>query len=284
MNETAVLLILLAAGVHATWNLLAKTLPGGAETVWLFTMVATIVYAPIAGVTVAVTGYRPAGSDWLFLVGTGILQAVYFVVLRRGYAVGDLSVVYPLARGTGPLMAVALAVVLVGERPSLTTVFGAIAISAGTLLLALPARGAGDHRVAVGFGLATGAVIGCYSVWDGYAVGELGIPALVLAWAADAGRAFWLTPVATKRWTHLATVWRDHRLATVGVGILSTGSYALVLVAMSIAPISSIAPAREISIVVGTLLGITLLGEPGGPKRLGSAAIITAGVGLIAFG
>jgi drug/metabolite transporter (DMT)-like permease len=280
----AILLILLSAGIHATWNLLAKRLPGGAEAAWLFTAVAVAVYTPFAAVVIAATGFRPHGEQWLFLLGTGVFQAIYFVVLRRGYAAGDLSVVYPLARGSGPLVAMLLAVVLVGERPTALTILGALTISLGTLVLSLPLRGSGDHRLAVAYGLVTGAIIGGYTVWDGYAVSELGIPALVLAWTADVGRAVWLAPVAARRRNRLRGLWDGHRREVVGIGMLSTGSYALVLLAMTLAPISSIAPAREISIVAGTLMGMVLLGEPGGARRLGSAIVITLGVGLIALG
>lgn len=284
VTTLAILLILISAGIHATWNLYAKRLAGGGEAVWLFTLVATIIYAPLAAVAVYVTGYRPDRIDWVFLLGTGVFQAVYFTILRRGYAAGDLSVVYPLARGTGPLMAVFLAVVLIGERPSLVTISGALVVTAGTLLLATPVRATANQRVAVGYGIATGLVIGCYTAWDGYAVGTLAIPALLLGWAADVGRLVCLTPVAMHRRSDIAGIWRSHRREVVGIGILSTASYVMVLSAMAIAPISSIAPAREISIVIGSVLGMVLLRERGGWRRLGAAFVITVGVGLVAFG
>lgn len=284
MSAAAIALILAAAVIHATWNLLAKRLPGGAEAVWLFTAVAVAVYTPVVTVLVIGSGYRPHGVAWLFIAGTGVLQAVYFITLRRGYAVGDLSIVYPLARGTGPLVAMMLAVVLIGERPTAVTIAGAVTISLGSLLLATPARRSDGARGAVAYGLATGGIIGCYTVWDGYAVADLGVPALALAWAADVGRLLWLTPLATGRVASMRCLWSAYRREVMGIGVLSTGSYAMVLLAMDVAPISSIAPAREVSIVIGTLAGMILLGEPGGARRLGAALVITAGVGLIAVG
>src|SRR5690606_30781310 len=97
VTTLAILLILLSAGIHATWNLYAKRLAGGSEAVWLFTLVAVVIYAPPAAIAVYVADYRPETIDWLYLLGTGVLQAIYFTVLRRGYAAGDLSIVYPLA-------------------------------------------------------------------------------------------------------------------------------------------------------------------------------------------
>lgn len=284
MTTLAIALILASAGIHAAWNLLTKRLPGGAESVWLFTLVAVVFYAPLAAVTLAITGFRPHGPDWIFLLGTGILQALYFTLLRRGYAAGDLSVVYPLARGTGPLMATLLAVIVIGERPSPMTVAGAIIVCLGTYSLARPGKAGHDSKVAVVYGLATGIVIGCYTAWDGYAVSELAIPALVYDWVGRVGLLTWLTPLASRRRASMRAVWSTHRRELFGVGILSSGSYIMILVAMTLAPISSIAPAREISIVIGTLLGVLVLHETGGRARILSAILITLGVALVALG
>lgn len=284
MSTVALALILVSAGIHATWNLFAKRLPGGAEGTWLFTTISTVAFAPLVVVVVIWTGYRPDGRDWIFLLGTGVLQTLYFTVLRRGYASGDLSIVYPLARGTGPLAAIALAIVLIGERPGPLTIAGAATITAGTFLLATPFRGAGDHHAAVRFGLAIGIIIGIYTAWDGYAVGTLAIPALVLIWCADVGRSLLLLPVAVRRADAIRSAWNSHRLEITSIGILSTTSYLLVLLAMTIAPVSSIAPAREVSIVIGTVLGMIVLGEPVGPRRILASVVIAAGVVVVALG
>lgn len=283
MTIVAILLILGAAGIHASWNLLTKRLGGGAESVWLFTLVATVLYAPPAAVVAYATSFRPGGREWIVLIGTGILQGVYFVLLRRGYAVGDLSMVYPLARGTGPLVATLLAVLLLGERPSPLTIVGALVVSLGTLLFLRPVPGS-NRSLAVVYGLMTGVVIGCYTVWDGYAVGKLAVPAVVLGWAADAGRLIWLTPVALRRKEAMRATWRLSKGPVIAIGILSTASYMMVLSAMAIAPVSSIAPAREISIVIGTLFGMLILGEPGGRQRVTAAIVVTSGVLLVALG
>lgn len=284
MTILALGLILGSAVIHATWNLFAKRLTGGGETVWLFTTIATMLYAPVAAIVLVLSRYRPSGIEWLFLLGTGALQTLYFVTLRRGYGAGDLSVVYPLARGTGPLVAVALATALVGERPTPLTIAGAGVISLGTLLLATPFRSGSGHRAGAVYGIATGLIIGCYTTWDGYAVGALGIPVLLLAWSGDAGRMLLLAPVAVRRRATLRGQLRTNYLGIAAVAVLSTLSYLMVLTALSIAPISSVAPARESSIVIGTLFGRLLLDEPGGTCRLASAAVITSGVVLVALG
>lgn len=283
MTSLAFALILASAGIHAAWNLLAKRLPGGAEPVWLFTLVAVVVYAPLALTTITITGFRPDGTAWLFLLGTGLLQTLYFTLLRRGYATGDLSVVYPLARGTGPLMATLLAVILIGERPSTATITGAAIVCLGAYSLIRPGRFGHDSSIAVIYGVATGVVIGVYTAWDGYAVSELAIPALVYDWVGRVGLLTWLTPVAWRRLAPIGSIWSTHRREVIGIGILSSGSYVMILFAMTLAPISSIAPAREISIVIGTLLGVLVLGESEGRRRILSAVVITIGVGLVAI-
>jgi drug/metabolite transporter (DMT)-like permease len=283
MSMLAFAFILTAAGIHTTWNLLAKRLDGGSESVWLFTLIATIVYAPITLFIIMSTSFRPGFREGVILVGTGVLQAVYFVLLRRGYAAGDLSVVYPLARGIGPLAATMLAVALLAERPSFVTVTGALTVSLGTLLLVRRSQGATASRALL-YGVTTGLVVGCYTVWDGYAVGELAIPAIIVGWAADAGRLVWLSPIAFRRRSAMRATWNTNRAPILLIGVLSSGSYVLVLYALTLAPVSTVAPAREIGIVIGTLFGVFLLGEPEGRRRLIAATIVTCGVMLVAHG
>src|SRR5947207_146331 len=136
MNPIAVILVVTAAFAHAGWNLCAKRVPdGGAVFVWLYGSVAAALCVPVAVFTVLVQQERPT-PVWPLAIGvSGLLHLAYFVLLQRGYAVGDLSVVYPLARGSGPLLAVLAAVVLLGERPGVLPLAGAGAVVAGILVI-----------------------------------------------------------------------------------------------------------------------------------------------------
>src|SRR3712207_276656 len=135
MTFFALALVLTAAVFHATWNLLAKRVgDGGAVFVWLFGLCSLVIYAPLA-VVVLVSAPHLGPVEYLFMFGSGVLHLGYFVLLQRGYAVGDLSLVYPLARGTGPLLATAAAIVLFGERPSLLVFVGIALITAGVFVL-----------------------------------------------------------------------------------------------------------------------------------------------------
>src|ERR687897_3652523 len=135
MTLFALALVLAAAVFHATWNLLAKRVgDGGAVFVWLFGFCSLVIYAPLA-VVVLVSAPHLGPVQFLFMFGSGVLHLGYFVLLQRGYAVGDLSLVYPLARGTGPLLATAAAIVLLGERPGTLALAGIALITIGVLLL-----------------------------------------------------------------------------------------------------------------------------------------------------
>ena len=136
MSPTAILLIVVAAFAHAGWNLSAKRAgAGGGVFVWLYAAMSAVLLVPVAVVDVLVGGQQPAWS-WLPALGvSGLLHVGYFVLLQRGYATGDLSVVYPLARGTGPLLSVLFAVVLLGERPGVVALVGAMTVVAGVFVI-----------------------------------------------------------------------------------------------------------------------------------------------------
>jgi drug/metabolite transporter (DMT)-like permease len=285
------LALVLAAGVfHATWNLLAKRAgEGGASFVWLCTALSTVIFAPLAGAVVALEGARVGTLGLLFIFGTGVLHAGYFLSLQEGYRVGDLSVVYPLARGTGPLLASAAAIALFGERPSLVAVAGILLIVGGVFLLAWE-PGAGGRspvkkkRLGMALGLLTGVFIASYTLWDKYAVSDLLLSPILYYWASLLVRAIVLSPLALRKKEAVQKAWRTHRPQALGVAVLSPLSYVLVLTALVFAPVSHVAPAREIGILVGTLMGGQLLAEGGVRRRMLASGLMVAGIAALAVG
>src|SRR5215218_3388850 len=216
MTLFALGLVLVAAVFHATWNLLAKRVgDGGAVFVWLFGVCSVVIYAPLAFIVVLVVAPHLGPVQYLFMVGSGILHLGYFVLLQRGYAVGDLSLVYPLARGTGPLLATAAAIVLFGERPSLLVIFGIALITTGVFVLTSEG---GSLRFGVGsgvfYGLMTGVFIAAYTIWDKQAVSALLIPPLLQSWATTIVTTLLLTPVAMSNGKKTVSLWRDFKLET----------------------------------------------------------------------
>ena len=286
MSTAALVLVLLAAGAHAAWNVLAKTAGGGATFVWLFSVAAVVIWAPVLVVALAVDPARIDVAGIGLMAGSGALHALYFVLLQRGYRDGDLSLVYPLARGTGPLLSTVAAIVVFSERPSPLALAGGAIIVAAVLSLAAGGHArAGTARSAVGFALLTGVAIAAYTLWDKQAVGPHGLSPIVYYWGTNVAEAALLTPfVLHHRGPGLRRTWRAYRPQALGVAVLSPLAYILVLFALAQAPVSYVAPARELSILVGAVLGTTVLAEGDTRRRLLAAAAICAGIAALAVG
>jgi drug/metabolite transporter (DMT)-like permease len=285
LSLTVLALVAAAAFAHAGWNLVAKPAEGGAAFVWLCAVAGTLLYLPVL-VVALVTDPGPLGWTALALMAvSGALHALYFVLLQRAYATGDLSVVYPLSRGTGPLLSATIAILVLGERPSLLALAGAALIVASVFSLI---RRPEDGSAAIGsgtlFAVLTGAAIAAYTLWDKQAVDAVALSPVVYYWGTNLANAVVLAPVALRNRDDLRRAWTTSRLRAAGVGLLSPLAYVLVLYALVDAPVSSVAPARESSIVVGTLLGVLVLHEGDRRRRLAAAAAILAGVVLLALG
>jgi drug/metabolite transporter (DMT)-like permease len=281
MSRTALLLIVAAAFCHAGWNLAAKRAgSSGPALLWLSTVVTTVLYLPV------VLLLRPPVT-WLavaMIVASAVIHLGYFLLLQRGYAVGDLSVVYPIARGTGPLLSVATAVLLLGERPGWLALAGAATVVGGILIVSGSGLGTAQaHRYrSVAYGLATGTLIATYTIFDAHAVGALAIAPVLFDSGNNAARMVLLTPYVLRNRDRARHIWRVHRSETIAIGVLSPLAYLLVLFAYTLAPVSLVAPARELSIVVGSMFGWLLLHEPNPKRRLLGAVIVLAGVVTLA--
>jgi drug/metabolite transporter (DMT)-like permease len=286
MSTTALLLVLCAALVHASWNFLLKRSGGGTAFVWWFAAASAVIYAPVA---IAIMWYvKPVlgATHYALIAASAILHTAYYLLLDRGYRSGDLSLVYPLARGSAPLITVLCAVLLLGESPSALAVGGAVLIGMGALML----TGGIDHLrrsgslPAVGYALLTGCMIASYTLVDKVAVGLFLIPPLIQDWATNVGRVVLMTPMALQQRHQLLPTWRRCYPAIIAVAILCPLSYILVLSAMVFTPVSYIAPAREISILVAALLGTQLLAEGNTAQRIAAAAAMVVGIVFLAVG
>ncbi|MFI0463869.1 EamA family transporter [Saccharopolyspora sp. 5N102] len=284
MGLAAILLVVTAAFAHAGWNFFAKRAgSAGAGFVWLTATCSAVLYLPVAAASLLWTG-MPVLGDWLLgVLVSAVVHLAYFLLLQRGYAVGDMSVVYPLARGTGPMLAMIIAVLVLGERPGWLGVLGGLLVVAGVFVIGLsdgvPRSGA--SLAGVGFGLLTGSLIAIYTVWDAHAVTGLALSPLVFDWTSNLARSVMLSPYAATRRTQIARTWREHRREILAVALLSPLAYILVLFAMQLAPVSLVAPARELSIVLAGLLAWRLLGEAQPTRRMTGAVVVLAGVVLL---
>jgi drug/metabolite transporter (DMT)-like permease len=286
MTLAALALILTSAVIHASWNVLAKRASGGPAFVWLFATGSAIIYLPLAIGSIIVQRPVIGPLELLFIAGSSCLHLGYFLLLQRGYATGDLSLVYPLARGTGPTLSTAAAILFLGERPGPIAIAGALLVGVSVFALtSVPHRGGGGHqRAAMIFGLLTGCLIASYTLWDKYAVATLAIPPIVLDWSLGVGRSLTLAPYAMRNRGFVRETWTRYQREILGVAILSPLAYILVLTALTFTPVSYVAPTREVSILIGTAIGARLLSEDSGYLRIAAAGLMVIGIFGLAIG
>lgn len=286
MTAFALSLILAAAVIHASWNYFLKRSGGGAVFVWLFASLSALIYLPLAALVI---WWEKPEFGWVhygLMFASAVLHTAYYLLLDRGYRSGDLSVVYPIARGTAPLITVLCAVLLLGEHPTPIAVAGALLIGGGAVALTGDPRKlkqSGNYP-AVGFALLTGCMIASYTLVDKIAVAAWLIPPLVQDWATNFGRVLLMTPMVLGRRHEIVPTWRRAKKEIIAVALLCPLSYILVLTAMVFTPVSYVAPAREVSILVAALMGTQLLAEGNVAQRLGAAAAMVAGIVCLALG
>lgn len=288
MSATAITLILIAAVAHASWNLFSKQAAqtGAISFIWLAATAGTILYIPVIAVAWAGGWLHLTALGWVFMAGTGVLESAYFVFLQSGYRLGDLSLVYPVGRGTGALLAAVAGIAFLGERPGPVAIGGIIAVVAGIALIGAPARASEGPPVgpAIGFAVATGVFIASYTLWDRYAVATLGTSALLQGYATFPFMAVVFALPALRAADRTALVWHRYRLQVAGAAVLMPLAYILVLAALAFTAVSVVAPAREVSVLFGVLMGGRLLGEGSVARRLTAAVAIAAGIIAIAVG
>ena len=287
MTLVPLLLVVLAAFIHATWNLLSKrAAAAGAAFVFACNFVACVAYLPWVGWVVVhnelVWGWPVAGC----LLVSATIHLAYGLCLQRGYQVADLSVVYPIARGTGPMLSSIGAFVVLRETPTSLGLFGLLAVVAGIGFIStqgdLSAFRRPKGQEGVRWGFATGSLIASYTVVDGYGVKVLGIHPVVLDWLTNFIRFFMIAAIVLANPARARKAMTGYWLLAICVGLLSPLSYILVLTAIDIgAPLSLVAPAREMSMMVAAMFGMVLLGEPVNAWRIAGCLALVVGVVLL---
>jgi drug/metabolite transporter (DMT)-like permease len=308
----AIALVLVAAVLHAGWNVLLKT---SGDTLWTavrIQAIGTAILLPIGIAAWFANGAPaiPASAIWLAALSGGI-EAVYFVCLSSAYQRGALSLVYPLARGSAPLLAVLVGLFLLGEHLAPLAIAGVACLLGGILLVSRPWRAFrsadAEHRGAIGFALATGAAIAAYSAVDRVGVRETEPWMYGSILAVVATTCLTVAVVVGRRVGVLATapvpppgplladgvVERPRRRRSIALGrdaitgVLSLGAYLLVLTAYSIAPLAGVAPLRESGIVLAAAWGSLRLGEAAGGReaatRIAAAALVVVGAITLAL-
>jgi drug/metabolite transporter (DMT)-like permease len=289
----ALALVVLAGLIHATWNIAAKKAGGDSRFASFTSIVMMVFWAPL-GIWLGKDQIPGWGrTEWLLLAASAVFHTLYYVVLLRGYRKADLTVVYPLARGTGPLLSSAAAILLLGEHISLVGAAGIAAVVTGVFLIAGGPRlwqAAHDEarrrlvHKGMFYGVVTGVFIAGYTFIDGYAVKLVLISPILLDYIGNLFRLAVLAPSVLRDVPAALGLWQRQWKYAMYVGIISPVSYVLVLYAMQTAPLSHVAPAREVSMLFAALIGGQLLGEGERLLRFAGAAFIGAGVMALAVG
>lgn len=293
MPGSALALILLAGIIHASWNIAAKKAAGDARFACFTSLVMMVVWAPL-GLWLGLEQVPQWDAQaWGLIVISGVLHLTYYVVLLRGYRKADLTVVYPLARGSGPLLSCLVAVFFLGEHISALGAVGVAGVVLGVFLVAggpklwSKAQDAQQKvRLAKGvrYGLLTGLFIASYTVVDGYAVKVLLLSPILVDYMGNFVRVAILSPQLLRDRPAARALWQRQWKYAVLVGTISPVSYVLVLYAMQVAPMSHVAPAREVSMLFAAVLGGHLLDEGDRLARVLGAGLIACGVAALALG
>ncbi len=298
MDPFIVGLVAVSAVLHVAWNVRLKTAGDPLRTATIGMIAACFGIVPLA-----VVAWLAVGSPQLPLEGialgilSGTVEAGYFILLSAAYRRGDLSVVYPIARGTAPLLAVAVGVIIIGERLGLAGSLGVVALIAGFLILQRPWRALAARRSgapggfdpAIAFALATGVTIATYTSLD--RIGTRLIDPLPYAAILTVTTAIvlvvWVRVVAHGGGGLFSTGPIEARRAVFG-GFLTLAAYVLILFALSVAPLSGVAPLRESATVFAAAWGSVRLGEAvtgrETARRIGASVLIVIGALALAFG
>lgn len=286
MQPGTIAIVLIAAAAHAVWNTVSKYKRGDTVLfVWAYTCAATLLCVPL-GIAPVITGTQPLSSQLLAgSLVSAVLHVMYSLTLQTGYDRFDLGVVYPVARGTGPVLTMLFAILLLGEQPSGIAKLGAVVVVAGIVVVAgNPLRSGQLHPLrGVLWGAATGATIAAYTLWDSHAVTALHLAPVTYFTGTFLIQSLILTPRALRRRDRIHTAVRTDLAPILTVAVFSPLAYILVLTAMRTAPVALVAPLRESSIVIGSLLAWRLFHEAHLARRIIGAAIVLAGIAAISL-
>jgi len=310
VSGVALSLVLVAAVCHAIWNITAHRVSRlGVPFLWWSSVASTALWAlaiPFAG-GIGRASWQQFG---VALLGTAALHVGYMLVLQRGYARGRLSTVYATARGSGPAIAVFAAILFLGEQPGPVALLGVAIIITAVATIGLldrqtdtvPSDGAPTRsrvgrgsfsrtppprgfptRSGVGWGLVTGVAIAGYTLWDAMVVRDWGVPPTTLMVSGTLVEAFVFTPFLRGRFPEVRSLPRTHWRHLLVYAVFAPLSYILVLTALTMAPVSLVAPVREVSVIIVSAFGAFALREGNLGWRAGTAITVVAGIALIAM-
>jgi uncharacterized membrane protein len=278
MLNLAFILVITSAVLHALWNYTTKKVSGDLSVVYLGLVFASVFLLPFACASVICSGLVPRGL--LFIIATGIVHSFYFLFLSRAYTHGNISVVYPLARGCGVVGTAAVAFVLLRESISALGLSGIVCTGLGIIVVGLENVGHAASRKGSIYALLVGLTMVFYSIVDKMAVAY--VEPVVYITGLFLLSMFFLTPyLLTTRRSELARAWRNHKRYGLLIGIGSAAGYLIILFVFRVARVSYVVAVREVSVAIGAILGMTYLGEARSKRKVLGIALIVLGLILI---
>jgi len=289
MTSLALSLVLLASVAHSGWNFLLKRSEDNEVFIWGLLAATSVLLAPLGVVLAWRNPIEPFG--WLFVTATIVLHTLYFGLLGRSYTVGDLSLVYPIARGMGPMLVPILAVVFLDETIAASAIAGIAVIVAGIYIVSWWGS---FHQLArrpldlfrnpgTRYAILTGFTIAAYTIIDKAGVAH--VQPFLYMYLMTLGSTIVLFPyvLAKRRLSGITHELRHNSVAILVAGGLTFVAYGLVLTAFTLSRVSYVAPTREVGIVITVLIGALVLREPFGMGRLLGSVLIVSGLILISL-
>jgi drug/metabolite transporter (DMT)-like permease len=287
MQPATITIVVVAAVAHAVWNTASKFKRGDTvRYVWAYTAASAVLCVPVAAVWTIVDGQRVSLALVVGAAVSGALHVAYSLALQTGYDRSDLGVVYPIARGTGPVLTMICAILVFGERLSVPEVVGAVLVVLGVVVVAGNPFKAGRSHPSTGllWGALTGATIAAYTLWDDHSITALHVDPLGYFAGTLVFETAFLAPRALRGGIRpIIDTLRSNPVSVPLIAVLSPLAYVLVLFAMQTAPIAVVAPLRESSIVLGSLLAWWLFHEGRLSRRLVGAVVVLAGIAAISI-
>jgi drug/metabolite transporter (DMT)-like permease len=285
MTSGIFLLVITAAICHALWNFVARKVAGDLVVIWLSLCAGCLLLVP--GVMYVI--YHQKGGTVIplaavpYMIATGIIHALYFGLLARAYECGEISVVYPVARGSGIGLTALLAWVLLKENISVTGLMGIGCVFSGVIAMGMPVLARGKTGKGYGRALWVGLSITAYSLVD--KIGVTTVSPVLYIWFMFFIAAVVMVPfIMGRNGADIISTARTTIGPVLIIGGGSIGTYLMILFALTVAPVSYIVAAREIAVVIGAALGIIFLNERLTREKILAVVVITTGLMLIKVG
>lgn len=272
-------LMLLAALMHASWNAVLKL--GEDRLIALALLKGPVM---IVSVLAILAVGLPAIEGWPYLLGSTLVSTSYFVLLAKAYEVGDLSLVYPIARGSAPILVLGLSVLATGEVLTLPIVAGVLAASLGIIVIGMQPRAIGDHSASLLWAGLLALTIASYTVIDGLGGRVTGNPIGYTALLhIMTGIPICLVALHRRGMAVIVALKRDWAKGLAG-GTLMLGSYTIAIYALSHGPMAPLTAARESGVIFAAIIGAVMLKESFGPRRIAGAGLVAAGIAIMVLG